>query len=342
MKKTLFEIAELIGGSVLGNGELEITGVTNIEEAGTGQITFAVAPHLAKAAESSAGAVIIPETETQFTKPAIRVANPRIAFAHLLEIFAPRPAVKREIHPTAVIGENVRMGENTAIMAYVVIEDGAVIGDNVVIYPHVFIGADTVIGADTLIYPNVTVREGCRIGERVLLNSGAVIGGDGFGFVTIEGRHRKVPQVGNVVLEDDVEVGCNTAIDRATTGSTIVRRGTKIDNLVHIAHNDVIGENCFFVAQTGISGSVTVGNNVTFAGQAGTAGHLKIGDNCVFAARSGIISDVPGGSFFAGFPARPHAEWLRSQAALAKLPEYQKKIRMLEKRLDALAAKTEE
>ncbi len=337
MKKTLSEIAELIDGSVLGNGELEITGVTNIEEAGAMHITFAVPPHLAKAAASTAGAVIIPDTETQFAKPAICVANPRIAFARLLEIFMPRPEVPRGIHPSAVVGARAQIGENAAIMAHVVIEDGAVIGSNVVIYPHVYIGADTVIGSDTLIYPNVTIRENCQIGERVILNSGAVIGGEGFGFVTIDRRHRKVPQVGNVILEDDVEVGANSAIDRATTGSTIVRQGTKIDNLVHIAHNDVIGENCFFVAQTGISGSVTVGNNVTFAGQSGTAGHLTIGDNCVFAARSGIISDVPSGSFFAGFPAHPHGEWLRAQAALAKLPEYQKKIRSLEKRLATLS-----
>jgi len=342
LKKTLFEIAELIGGRVLGNGEMEITGITNIEEAGAMQITFAVPPHLAKAASSAAGAVIIPETETQFAKPAICVANPRVAFARLLEIFMPRPAVARGVHPTAVIGAKAQIGDNTAIMACVVIEDGAVIGNNVIIYPHTYIGADTVIGADTLIYPNVTVRENCRIGERVILNSGAVIGGEGFGFVTIDRRHRKVPQVGNVIIEDDVEVGANTAIDRATTGSTIVRRGTKIDNLVHIAHNDVIGENCFIVAQTGISGSVTVGNNVIFAGQAGTAGHLTIGDNCVFAARSGIISDVPSGSFFAGFPAHPHREWLREQATLAKLPEYQKKIRLLEKRLAALSAEADE
>ncbi|MBP2639137.1 MAG: lpxD [Firmicutes bacterium] len=342
MKKTLSEIAELIDGSVLGNGELEITGVTNIEEAGAAQITFAVPPHLAKAAASAAGAVIIPDSETQFAKPAIRVANPRVAFARLLEFFMPRPEVARGIHPSAVVGPKAQIGDHTAIMAHVVIEDGAVIGDNVVIYPHSYIGADTVIGADSLIYPNVTVRENCRLGERVILNSGAVIGSEGFGFVTIDRRHRKVPQVGNVILEDDVEVGANAAIDRATTGSTIVRRGTKIDNLVHIGHNDVVGENCFFVAQTGISGSVTVGDNVIFAGQTGSAGHLTIGDNCVFAARSGIISDVPSGSFFAGFPARPHSEWIRAQAALAKLPEYQKKIRLLEKRLAALSSEADE
>jgi UDP-3-O-[3-hydroxymyristoyl] glucosamine N-acyltransferase len=230
----------------------------------------------------------------------------------------------------------VQLGDNVALMAHVVIDERAVIGDNVVIYPHSYIGTATVIGQDSLLYPNVTVREDCHIGQRVIIHSGAVIGSDGFGFVTIDERHRKVPQVGNVVIEDDVEIGANAALDRATTGSTIVRRGTKIDNLVHISHNDIIGEDCLLVAQTGISGSVTVGNNVIFAGQSGSAGHLQIGDNCVFAARSGITGDVPAGSFYAGFPARPHREWLRGKGAMSKLPEYQKKIRELAKQLAAL------
>jgi UDP-3-O-[3-hydroxymyristoyl] glucosamine N-acyltransferase len=195
------------------------------------------------------------------------------------------------------------------------------------------------IGDDTLIYPNVTVRENCRLGNRVIVQSGAVIGSDGFGFVTAGGRHHKVPQVGNVVIEDEVEIGANTCLDRATTGSTVVGRGTKIDNLVHLAHNVVVGENCFFVAQTGIAGSTKIGNNVTFAGQSGSAGHITIGDNCVFAARTAPINDVPDNSFCAGFPARPHREWLRSEATIGRLPELVKKIRSLEQRLAQLESK---
>ena len=339
MKKTLKDIALMVDGSLWGEEDIEITGVTNIEEAGERQITFAVPPHLGKAAASRAAAVIIPDDVADFPKPAIKVANPRLAFTKLLELFTPPVMVKRSVHPSAVIGENVTLGENVAIMAQVVIADGAIVGDNAIIYPHTYIGEGATVGNDALLYPNVTIREQCRIGERVVIHSGAVIGSDGFGFVTVEGKHHKVPQVGNVVIEDDVEIGSNTAIDRATTGSTMVKCGTKIDNLVHLAHNVVIGEDCFLVAQTGIAGSAVVGDHVTFAGQCGSAGHLTVGDNCVFAARTAVISDVPSGSFYAGFPARPHQEWLRSEGAVHKLPQLNKKVRELEKRLAELETK---
>ncbi len=339
MKKTLKEIPGLIDGIISDGEDLVITGVTNIEDAGPDDITFAVPPHLEKAVKSQAAAVIIPADVDSFGKPAIRVENPRMAFTKLLELFTPPLTVAREIHATAILGRNVRIGKNVAILPYVVLGDDVVIGDNTVIYPHTYIGQGTVIGTDTLIHPNVTVRENCRIGSRVIIQSGAVIGSDGFGFVTTQGRHHKVPQVGTVIIEDDVEIGACVGIDRATTGSTLVKQGTKIDNLVHLAHNVVIGENCFLVAQTGIAGSVKTGNNVTFAGQCGSAGHLTIGDNSVFAAKSGIIGDVPAGAFYAGFPARPHKEWLRSEAATHRLPDMLKKIRDLEKRLSQVEDK---
>lgn len=329
----LKEVAALVNGTVLGDETVEIGGITNIEEAGSGDIVFAVPPHLEKAAACKAAAVIIPTGIDTFSKPAVQVDNPRLAFTRLLEYFMPKPTIERGVHPTAVLGSRVQLGSNVAIMAHVVIADDVVIGDNTVIYPHTYVGQDVIIGRDTLIHANVSVREGTRIGDRVILQNGAVIGSDGFGFVPVDGRHYKVPQIGNVVLEDDVEVGSNTAIDCATTGSTVIRRGTKIDNLVHVGHNVAIGENCFLVALTGIAGSTKVGNNVTFAGQVGSTGHIKIGDNCVFAARSGIISDVASGSFYAGFPARPHKEWLRAEAHINKLPEMMKKIKQLEKRL---------
>ncbi|MBC8016544.1 MAG: UDP-3-O-(3-hydroxymyristoyl)glucosamine N-acyltransferase [Sporomusaceae bacterium] len=333
MKKTLREIAELVNGTLLGDGEIEIAGVTNIEEATMNDITFAVAPHLNKAERSLAAAVIIPDTITEFAKPAIRVENPRIAFVSLLEVFMPKIEVERGIHPTAVIGKEAIIGENVSIMAYAVIADHAKIGDHTIVYPHTYIGHGATVGSESLIYSNVTIGAGCHIGSRVIIHSGAVLGSDGFGFITVGGRHQKVPQVGNVLIEDDVEIGANAAIDRATTGSTIVKRGTKIDNLVHLAHNVTVGENCFFVAQTGIAGSVKIGNNVTFAGQSGSAGHLTIGDQCVFAAKAGVISDVPERSFYAGFPARPHKEWLRAEAAANKVPDLIKKVRDLERRL---------
>lgn len=339
MKKTLREIADLVNGVLLGDGDIEITGVTNLEDAGTADISFAVPPHLEKAARSGAAAVIIPVNTAEFSKPAIMVDNPRAAFTELLKVYTPKIMIESGVHPTAVLGKNVMLGENVAIMAYAVIDDHAKIGNDTIVYPHVYIGQEVAVGSECIIYPNVTVREKCHIGSRTILHSGAVIGSDGFGFITAHGRHQKVPQVGNVVIEDDVEIGANVTIDRATTGSTLVKQGTKIDNLVHLAHNVTVGENCFFVAQTGIAGSVKIGNNVTFAGQTGCSGHITIGDNCVFAARSAPIGNVPAGSFYAGFPARPHKEWLRGEASANRVPDLLKKVKELEKRLAAIEEK---
>lgn len=336
IEKTLSEIAQLVDGVLSGDGSVIISGATNIAEAGGCDITFAVPPHLEKAAQSQAAAVIIPATVEAFTKPAIKVANPRLAFTKLLEVFTPPIMVERGIHPAAIIGARATIGVNVAILPYAVIGDDAVIGDNTVVYPHVYIGIGATVGSDSIIYSGAAIRENCHIGNRVIIQNNAVIGSDGFGFVTVNGKHQKVPQVGNVVIGDDVEIGACVTIDRATTGSTIIKNGSKVDNLVHIAHNVVVGENCFFVAQTGIAGSAKIGNNVTFAGQSGSAGHITIGDNCVFAARSAPINDVPAGSFCAGFPARPHKEWLRTEAAAAKVPDLIKKIRDMEARLAAL------
>lgn len=336
MAKRLSEIAALVEGMVLGEADPEIAGVTNIEDAGPQDITFAVPPHLDKAAVSKAAAVIVPGEIAAYPKPAIRVANPRIAFTKVLELFTPPTVVPRGVHPTAVVGRGVKLGDNVAVMAHAVIADNVVIGDNTVLYPHTYVGEAAKIGGDSILYPGVTVYAGCCLGERAIVHSGAVIGSDGFGFVTIGGRHHKVPQAGNVIIEDDVEIGANVTIDRATTGSTVVRRGTKIDNLVHLAHNVVIGENCFLVAFTGIAGSTKVGNNVTFAGQSGAVGHITIGDNCIFAGKSGVTGDVPPNSFYAGFPARLHREWLRAEAAARRLPELMKKVQALEKRLAEL------
>ena len=338
MKKTLKEIAQMIGG-VCSDEQIEISALSDIDHAGPQHLTFAVPPHLEKAEQSNAGAVIIGMDVESFAKPAIRVANPRAAFAQLLAIFSPRAQVKRGIHPTAVIGENVTIGDNVAIMAYAVIDDNVTIGDNTVIYPHTYIGVGSAIGKDTILYPNVSVYEGCKIGDRVIIHSSTVIGGDGFGFATKDGVHHKVPQIGNVIIEDDVEIGAHVGIDRAAMNSTVVGKGTKIDNLVHLGHNVVLGEGCLVVAQTGISGSTIVGHHVTFGGQCGTVGHIKIGSNSVLAARSGLIADVPEGSFFAGFPAGPHAGWLRQEASARKVPDLVKQVKKLEKRLAELESK---
>lgn len=334
--RRLNEIAALVDGAVLGDADPEIGGATNIEDAGPADITFAVPPHIDKAAASRAAAVIVPDSVTAFPKPAIRVANPRIAFTKLLELFTPPQTVERGVHPTAMVGRGVKLGDNVAVMAYAVIGDDATIGDDTVLYPHSYIGEGATVGQGGLVHPGAVIYAGCRLGDRVIIHSGAVIGSDGFGYVTVGGRHHKVPQVGNVVIEDDVEIGANTTVDRATTGSTVVKRGTKIDNLVHLAHNVAIGENCFLVAFTGIAGSTKVGNNVTFAGQSGAVGHITIGDNCVFAGKSAATRDVPANSFYAGFPGRPHKEWLRAEASVRRVPDLVKKVQELERRLAEL------
>ena len=335
MKKRLQELAELVGGRLAAgtDGDIVITGLDNLEGAGTSDLTFAVEPHIEEAKSTQAAAVMLPEGVEYFPQPALHVTDPRAAFAKLLAHFTPKLEFPQGVSPQAHIGADVKIGKDVTIMPFAVVDDHAVIGDRVTIYPHVYVGQYTEIGDDTLIYANVSIREHCRVGKRCIINCNAVIGSDGFGFTTQDGVHTKVPQVGNVVLEDDVELGAQDAIDRAAMGSTVIGHGTKVDNLVHIGHNCKIGPNCLIVAQTGISGSTNVGHNVTFGGQVGTVGHINIGANSVYAARSGIIGNMPEGVFGAGFPVQQHTEWLRMQAAMKHLPEMYKKVKKLEKQL---------
>ena len=333
MKKTLQEIADIVGGRIAGDAAIEIEGLDNIAGAGAGDLTFAVDPHIEEAKTCKAAAVMLPEGVEDFPKTALYVEDPRAAFAKLLDIFTPKLERPVEVSDKAYVGKEVKLGQNVTIMPFAMVDDHAVIGDNVVLYPHTYIGQYAEIGDDTVVYSNATVREHCRVGKRCVIHSSAVIGSDGFGFTTKDGVHTKVPQVGIVVLEDDVEIGAHDGIDRAAMGATVIGKGTKIDNLVHIGHNCKIGANCLIVAQTGISGSTTVGHNVTFGGQVGTVGHINIGANSVYAARSGIIGDMPEGVFCAGFPVQSHTEWLRMQAAMKRLPEMMKKMKQLEKKL---------
>ncbi len=339
MEKSLKEIAELIGGIISPEDEnIIITGLENIEGALRGDLIFAIEPHLDEAKTSKASAAIIPlETET-FPLPSIRSADPKAAFAKLLQIFTPKLEIKAGISDKAHIGDNVKIADNVTIMPFAVIDDNAEIASNVIIYPHVYVGQFAKIGEGTVLYPNVTIREYCQVGKNCIIHPSAAIGSDGFGFTTKDGVHTKVPQVGNVVIEDDVEIGALVGIDRAAMGSTIIGHGTKIDNLVHIGHNCKLGANCLVVAQTGLSGSTIVGDNVTFGGQVGTSGHLTIGSNSVFAARTGISKSMPKGSFCAGFPIQSHTEWLKTQAAMRQLPELVKKVRQLEAELKKLNA----
>ena len=250
----------------------------------------------------------------------------------LLNYFKPKiQPFQKQREDSAVIDETATVSPINTYIGH-----NVKIGKNVVIYPNVSIFEGTVIEDNCIIYSNVTVREFTKIGKGSIIQPGAVIGSDGFGFVKVNGNNIKIEQIGNVIIEEEVEIGANTCVDRGTIGDTIIKKGTKIDNLVHIAHNDIIGENCFIVAQTGISGSVEVGNNTTLAGQVGVAGHLKIGNNVIIAARSGVTNDVPDGSKMSGYPLREHMEDLRIKMSMGKVPELVKKFKKLEKELENL------
>ncbi len=334
----LRELARIIDGEVHGDGEIEITGVAGIKEASPGDITFLVNPRYNQYLETTkASAVIVSPNAPATKKSRIVSLNPYLSFIKAVEYFHPQsPPCPKGIHPTAVIAEDVVLGEDVRIGAHCVIESGCTIGSQTIIMAGTYIGRACKIGSSCLIYPNVTLREEVIVGNRVIIHSGAVIGSDGFGFIRNGEVYRKIPQVGNVVIEDDVEIGANVTIDRATTGTTRIGCGTKIDNLVQIGHNVTIGKHCIIVAQVGIGGTTEVGDGVTLAGQAGIAGHLKIGDNAVVAAQAGVVNDVKPGAVVSGYPAREHREAKRIYASLPKLPELIKRVSDLAARLAKL------
>ncbi|HIE30364.1 TPA: UDP-3-O-(3-hydroxymyristoyl)glucosamine N-acyltransferase [Candidatus Poribacteria bacterium] len=346
MVKTLKEINKIINGELCGNGEIEICGVAGIKEARDGEITFVAHPRYRREMDKTgASAIIIGRDVVWNGKPVIRVENPYFAFAKVLELFArPKRQPMPGINQFAIIGQNVNLGERVSIQAFTVIGDNVQIGDDTVIGPLVYIGDDTKIGFGVLIYPRVTIREEVTIGNDVIIHSGAVIGSDGFGFAKVSDRHHKIPQIGTVIIEDSVEIGANTTVDRATItdGATIIKRGSKIDNLVQIAHNVVIGEDCRITAQTAIAGSTEVKDRVTFAGQSGVSGHLTIGEDSVILARAGVTKDLPPNSYVSGFPAIPHSKDLRLQASMHKLPDVLNHISELEKKVAELEEKLKE
>jgi UDP-3-O-[3-hydroxymyristoyl] glucosamine N-acyltransferase len=342
MQKTLNEIAKLLDGTVIGDGDTIITGVCGIKEAKEGDITFVANPkYLGLMRHTRASAIITSSEVKDAPKPIVCTENPSLAFAKLVSLLAPNkvkhPAAG--IHPTAIIGERVRLGKDVAIHAYVVIEDDVAIGDGTIVYAGVYIGHHTQIGGDSLIYPNVSIRERVTIGNRVIIHSGTVIGSDGFGFATVKGVHQRIPQIGTVVIEDDVEIGSNVTIDRARFDKTVIGRGTKIDNLVQIAHNVVIGENSIIVAQTGISGSTVIGKGVILAGQSGVVGHITIGDNAIVAAQAGVTKSVKPDTKVSGYPAKPHHIAKRVNACIQRLPRLFRQVLTLEARVKQLEEK---
>jgi UDP-3-O-[3-hydroxymyristoyl] glucosamine N-acyltransferase len=338
MEISLEELAGLIGGKVAGDGSVMISGVSGIREAGPGEITFLADARYAKFLEATrASAVIARAVPPGESRPIVISENPYISFIKAVEYFVPdKHDHPGEIHASALVSEKAVLEADVGIGAFAVIEEGARIGKGSQILAGTYVGKDARIGEDCLLYPNVTIREEVEIGDRVIIHSGAVIGSDGYGFANDGEAFRKIPQTGNVVIEADVEIGANATIDRATTGSTRVGRGTKIDNLVMIGHNVVIGENCAIVAQVGISGSCELGRNVTLAGQVGIAGHIKIGDGAVVAARAGVIGDVAPGITVSGYPAIEHGQALRVHASVKKLPGLLKKVAELSERVARL------
>jgi UDP-3-O-[3-hydroxymyristoyl] glucosamine N-acyltransferase len=326
----LTEIAAKVGARLEPpDAETEITGIAAIEFAAPGQITFIANPKYATAAKTTqASAIIVEEKFPALDKPSLRTKNPQYAYARTAELFHQAPRYQRGVHPTAVIDPSVRIGGDASIGAFVVIDADVEIGDNCTLLPHVVLYRGAKIGNNFFAHSHVAVRENCVIGNNVLLHNGVVIGSDGFGFAKDnDGRWYKIPQMGRVVLEDDVEIQANACIDRASMGETRIGRGTKIDNLSQVGHNCTMGENTLLCAQVGLAGSTELGKNVILAGQVGVAGHCKIGDGVVITAQSGTHGDIEPGAMVSGSPAFDHKQWLRSVTIFSKLPELARAIR---------------
>jgi UDP-3-O-[3-hydroxymyristoyl] glucosamine N-acyltransferase len=330
---TLLELAEFVDGEVDGDGSLQITGVVDLDHAGPGDISFiASLKNSESLARSKAAAVIVPRKIQEVCCPVIRVDDPYLAVAIIHNRFLDRPFSATGIHPTAVIGKDCDIDDEVSIGALVFIGDRVSIGKGVVISPGVVIGDDVQVAAGCQLMANSNIGYACKLGRRVILHSGVVIGSDGFGYATNKlGQHVKRPQVGNVIIEDDVEIGANSCIDRATFGSTLIKQGAKIDNLVQIAHNVIVGDNSIVVSQTGIAGSSTLGRNVVLGGQVGVSGHIHLGDQVMVGAKSGVHNNVPEKTVVAGYPAIAHKLWLRTSAIIAKLPELAKEVHILKK-----------
>jgi UDP-3-O-[3-hydroxymyristoyl] glucosamine N-acyltransferase len=332
---TVQQLAELAGGTLHGDPGLTITGAASLAEATPGEITFYGNPrYLAVFRKTRGSAAFVPEDfEEQIVAAQIRVTNPSKAFEQVVLKFAPQPITfPSGVHPTAIIASGASLGEEVAIGAYAVVEPGAQIGEGARLGAHSYIGHETMIGAGSLIYPNVTIRERTRIGKRVIIHSGSVIGSDGFGFEMEAGAHKKVPQIGIVQIDDDVEIGANTTIDRARFGRTWIQEGVKIDNLVQIAHNVVIGKHSIIVAQVGIAGSVRIGSGVVIGGQAGIIGHIEIDDGTMIGAQSGVSKSLHGGTWWAT-PTVPLKEAKEQLAWVRRLGKLFGRVKALEEKL---------
>ena len=330
----LEKIAELVGGTLKGDGSLEISGLQGLEQAQKGHITFLSKKLLLDTLNRSQVSAVLVKEAVDTSISQVIVASPELAFARLLREFHPEPKPKPGIHDRAVVGENVKLGEQVTLSAGVCVGNDVVIGDHVHLFPNVVVGEGCQIGSHTIIHPNVTLYRNTELGNHVILHSGVVVGADGFGYTLDEkGAHFKINQIGRVVIEDHVEIGANSCIDRAAMGTTRIKQGTKIDNLVQVAHNCTVGEHSILVAQVGLAGSCTLGHHVVLAGQVGVADHVTLGDQVTLAAQSGTFRSIESNNVYGGHPAVPLGEWKKYVTVLPKLPELARKMRDLEARL---------
>ena len=337
----LIEIAELLHGTLVGDSNLKIRGLAKIQSATRGQLTFLANPKYSKYLRTTkASAVLISKDQESPAIDHIIVEDPYLAFLEVLNRFYPtKDPDFQGIHPAAIIADSARLGKNIQIGPNVYIGESVIIGDDTIIYPNCVLLDNVQVGKSCRFYPRVSVREKCQIGDRVIIHDGTVIGSDGFGFAPSGKKYKKIPQMGIVLIEDDVEIGANSTIDRATLGETIIKRGCKIDNLVQIAHNVEIEQDTVIAAQTGISGSTKIGRHVTMAGQVGTVGHIEIGDDAIVAAKSGVSKSIPSGEVWFGYPASPLMKQKKIEASLRHLPELSKKVNTLIKQVNELEKK---
>ena len=336
------ELADRLGGQLIGDGTIELSGLASLADAGPEDLSFysgaafTGTTYAEALARTRAGALLIAKHHPELDVPQIIVSDPQLGANELMSQFFPPTKPEQGIHPLAYVSDSAQIGDDVSIMPFAYVGSHAHIGARTIIHPGVKIEPNVRLGNDCRIWPNAVIREGALIGANVIIHPGAVIGADGFGYARREGKFIKLRHVGIVVIEDDVEIGANTTIDRGTLGRTLIRRGVKLDNLVHIAHNVEIGEDTVMAAQCGISGSSIIGKRVLMGGQTGLVDHLQIGDEAVFIAQSGVIGNVPGRTTVSGYPARPHREVLRAHAEMRNLSQLRGKIRELETKLARL------
>ena len=338
MKFTLKEIAERVSGEVSGNGEILITGINSLEHAAQGEISFlASSRYREQAAETKASALLVPKRLERFSRSQVIVPNPSLAYAKVAALFTPPVPRHPGISGKAYVHESAVMGKRVSVYPFVHVGEGAQIGDEAILFPGVFVGERAKIGNRSILFPNVTLMHDCIIGSDVVIHAGCVIGADGFGFVREGPKNIKIPQLGHVQIDDHVEIGANSCIDRAAFGKTWIKSGVKTDNLVQIAHNVVIGEDTVIVAQAAIGGSVEVGKEVVIGGQAAIGDHVQISDKVMIGSQAGVPKSIPRGRVVSGSPAMPHRLWLKTSSLITRLPEFFTRLRGLEKRFSDLA-----